>query len=423
MQFLKPATITALILGTFIGIGVDRYWQGHGGIQADLPDDETALKHARQHLDPEYVCPMHSEVVTKEPGRCPICGMELVKREPVANTEAAADSLPEVVVTPEFIHNFGVRTAQVTRGPVSRRIMALGRVSRMPQPRVTDLPPGLTGKVIAVSDKVIGESVDKGELLYSVDAPEWRSLQQAYLDALGEEEEDDQTRAKQLRQRLQSLGMTAAALARLEQYGQIEQTLDVHAPLSGTIIEWGAGNGELVQASTKVVTLGGVNRIPVIVSLFEGQGAWVDRGQRIDVRIPTMPGVEFEGQVDRTDREINFSTRTLPVYVGFSTADPRISYGMLVEVTIHAADRENVLQIPRDALIRTGEGSRVIVARGDGRFQPVAVVPGLESGEVIEVISGLEEGQEVVVSGQFLIDSESSLRADFQRMEAGADDL
>jgi Cu(I)/Ag(I) efflux system membrane fusion protein len=418
MQFPKPFTITAFILvGVFIGITAERYWLGQGGIQSDLPEGETALEHARKHLDPEYVCPMHSEVVEKQPGNCPVCGMDLVKREPAANTETATDSLPEVLVTPEFIHNFGVRTAQVTRGPVSRRIMSLGRVSRMPQPRVTEVSPGLQGKVLSVSDKKIGDAVDKGELLYSVDAPEWRSLQQAYLDALDEEE--DQTRAKQLRQRLQSLGMTAAALARLEQNGQIEQTLDVHAPLSGTIIEWGAGNGESVQASTKVVTLGGMNRIPVIVSLFEGQGAWVDRGQRIDVRIPTMPGVEFVGQVDRTDREINFSTRTLPVYVGFSTADPRISYGMLVEVTIHAADRENVLQIPRDALIRTGHGSRVIVARGDGRFQPVAVVPGLESGEVIEVISGLEEGQEIVVSGQFLIDSESSLRADFQRMEAG----
>jgi Cu(I)/Ag(I) efflux system membrane fusion protein len=418
MPFPKPVTLTAFILfGVFIGITVERHWLGQGVMQADLPENETAIEHAREHLDPDYVCPMHAEVVSKEPGSCPICGMDLVKREPAANTETATDSLPEVLVTPEFIHNFGVRTARVTRGPVSRRIMALGRVSRMPQPRVTDVSPGLPGKVLSVSDKTIGESVDKGELLYSLDAPEWRGLQYAYLEALGDEE--DQTRAQQLRQRLQSLGMKATALARLAESGQLEQTLDVYAPESGTLIEWGAGKGEAVQADTRVVTLGGMNRIPVIVSLFEGQGAWVDRGQRIDVRIPTMPGVEFEGQVDRTDREINFSTRTLPVYVGFSTADPRISYGMLVEVTIHAADRENVLQIPRDALIRTGEGSRVIVALGDGRFQPVAVVPGLESGEVVEVISGLEEGQAIVVSGQFLIDSESSLRTDFQRMEAG----
>ena len=419
MRFSNPLIAVSLIaIGIVTGIAVDRYWLGQSDTNTVSSSDETTLEHARKHLDPDYVCPMHADVVAKEPGSCPICGMDLVKQEAAEITEMAVDGLPEVRVTPAFIHNFGVRTAQVTRGPVSRRIMALGRVSRMPQPRVTDVSPGLQGKIIAVSDKVIGAAVNKGELLYSVDAAEWRSLQKSWLDALHEE---DETRVRQLRQRLQTLGMKAAALARLAKSGQVEQTLDIYAPLGGTIIEWRAGKDEVVQANTKVVTLGGMNRIPVIVSLFEGQGAWVDRGQRIDVRIPTMPGVEFVGQVDRTDREINFSTRTLPVYVGFSTADPRISYGMLVEVTIHAADRENVLQIPREALLRTGEGSRVIVARGDGRFQPVVVVPGLESGEFIEVISGLEEGQEIVVSGQFLIDSESRLKTSLQRMERSGD--
>jgi len=185
--------------------------------------------------------------------------------------------------------------------------------------------------------------------------------------------------------------------------------------------EWRAGEGDPVEVGTKVVTLGGVNRIPVVVNLFEGQGAWIDRGQRITVRIPTMPGTEYEGQVDRTDREINFSTRTLPVYVGFSSTNPRIRYGMLVEVTIHASARENVLRIPREALIRTGESDRVILARGNGRFQPVSVEAGIESGDYIEILSGLEQGQEIVVSGQFLIDSESSLMADFRRMEAADD--
>jgi len=329
MRFSNPLIAASLIvIGVVSGIVVDRYWLGQGATNTTAPPaGETTLGHARQHLDPGYVCPMHPDVVSKESGSCPICGMDLVKRKPAAQTRTTGDGLPEVLVPPEFIHNFGVRTAQVTRGPVSRRIMALGRVSRMPQPRVTDVTPALKGKVIAISDKLIGAAVDKGELLYSVDAPEWRSLQHAYLEALGDEE--DLTRAKQLRQRLQSLGMKPVALARLAESGQVEQTLDVYAPLGGTITEWGVGKDEVVQASTKVVTLGGMNRIPVIVSLFEGQGAWVDRGQRIDVRIPTMPGVEFEGQVDRTDREINFSTRTLPVYVGFSTADPRISYGML----------------------------------------------------------------------------------------------
>jgi Cu(I)/Ag(I) efflux system membrane fusion protein len=172
-----------------------------------------------------------------------------------------------------------------------------------------------------------------------------------------------------------------------------------------------------VEASTRVITLGGVNRVPVIISLFEGEGAWIDRGQRVVFKVPTMPGTEFVGTVDRTDREINFSTRTLPVYAGFFTSDPRLRYGMLVETEIHTSARKNVLRIPREALIRTGEGDRVIVARGNGRFQPVSVTTGIESGDYMEVLSGLEEGQEVVVSGQFLIDSESSLTANFRRME------
>ena len=403
-----------------MGIGIERNWPDPV-ITGDnmLPASETALEHARKHLDPEYVCPMHADVISEEPGSCPVCGMDLVSREPLVQEGSPGDSLPEVTVPPEFIHNFGVRTARVERGPVSREILAIGRVARMPLPKITDVTPGLKGKILSVSDKVLGDTVSKGEWLYSIDTSAWRSLQQNYIDALQEEEP---TRANQLRQRLQSLGMKPAALSRLATSGQIEEVLDRHAPVGGTVTEWRAGEGESVEASTKVVTLGGVNRIPVVVNLFEGQGAWIDRGQRITVRIPTMPGIEYEGQVDRTDREINFSTRTLPVYVGFSTTNPRIRYGMLVEVTIHALAREIVLRIPREALIRTGEGDRVILARGNGRFQPVAVAAGIECGDYIEILSGLEEGQELVVSGQFLIDSESSLMADFQRMEAGGDD-
>lgn len=414
MRFLKQTTIIALITGLFIGAAVDRYWLVPGDTDSSSSTEKTALEHTRKHLDPDYVCPMHSDIVSKQAGSCPVCGMDLVKRVSAAITEKNEDGFAEVQVSAEFIHNFGVRTATVARGQVSRQIMALGRVSRMPLPKVTNVSSALKGKIISLNDKVIGDTVKKGELLYSIDSAEWRELQQSYIDALSEQ---DQPNSKPLRQRLQTLGMHGQRLKQLAKNGRVEQILEISAPVSGSIVDWFAVKGEEVDASSKVVTLGGVNRVPVIVSLFEGQGAWVNRGQPIVVRVPTLPGVEFKGKVDRTDREINFSTRTLPVYVGFTTPDPRIRYGMLVEVTIQAAARENVLRIPREALILTGQGSRVIVDRGDGRFQPVMVTPGIESGDYIEILSGLKEGQEVVISGQFLIDSESSLKADFQRME------
>ena len=419
MQDTKfPITLALIAFGAIIGIGIERFLLADRAPASTQPAGETAQEHARKHRDPDYVCPMHPDVVSPQPGVCPVCGMDLVEKKTPAGTEKMPAGLPEVTVTPAFIHNFGVRTAEVTRGPVARRIEAIGRVARMPQPRVTDVKPGLAGKLVALTDKEVGTEVRKSEQLFAVDSPEWRRLQQLYLEAL---EDADEARSAQLKQRLQALGMTAARLEQLQTGGEVEQTLAVYAPVDGTLVARPPAVGESVNAQSKVVTLGGMNRVPVIVSAFEGQGAWIDRGQRITVRVPTLPGSEFVGKVDRTDREINFSTRTLPVYVGFNTADPRIRYGMLVDVTIEAAARQNVLRIPREALIRTGSGERVIVARGKGRFQPVEVVPGLESGAFIEILSGLEEGQQVVVSGQFLIDSESSLRTSLQRMGGGKD--
>ncbi len=419
MQAAKlPLALILIAFGAFVGIGIDRLLVADRGPADRLPAGETALEHARKHLDPDYVCPMHPDVVSAEAGTCPICGMDLVQSKNSLAADKMQSGLPEVVVSSEFIHNFGVRTARVTRGQVERRIEAIGRVARMPQPRVTKVTPGLPGTLAALTEQQAGDSVSKGEELFSVDAPEWRRLQQLYLNAL---EDEDEARSAQLKQRLQTLGMTASRFQQLQNSGQVEQTLAVYAPVDGTVVERSLEVGDAVDAQSKVISLGGMNRVPVVVSAFEGQAPWIDRGQRIRVRVPTLPGTEFVGQVDRTDREINFSTRTLPVYVGFNTPDPRIRYGMLVDVTIEAAARQNVLRIPREALIRTGSGDRVIVARGEGRFQPVEVVTGLQSGEYIEILSGLEEGQEVVVSGQFLIDSESSLRTSLQRMGGGDD--
>ena len=412
-----PITLALIAVGAVIGIGVERFLLAERAPPESLPAAETALEHAEKHRDPDYVCPMHPDVVSPQAGSCPICGMGLVPSKVSLETDRAQTGLPEVTVTPGFIHNFGVRTAEVTRGPVARHIEAIGRVARMPQPRLTEVTPGLAGKLLSVSDKPVGETVKKGEPLYSVDAPEWRRLQQLYLDA---RDKEDQQQATQLRQRLQSLGMSDASFNRLAASSTIDKTLSVVAPQAGSVVERRAMVGDTLSAQSTVVTLGGMNRIPVNVALFEGQGAWLRRGQRAVFRVPNLPGMEFEGQVDRADREINFSTRTLPVYAGFSTADPRIRYGMLVEVSIEADARQNVLRIPCEALIRTGSGNRVILARGEGRFQPVEVVTGLESGEVVEILSGLQEGQQVVVSGQFLIDSESSLRSSIQRLGAGA---
>ncbi len=150
MQFPKlPAALSLVLLGTVLGVGMERFLLAERQPAEQMPVGESAIEHALKHRDPDYVCPMHPEIVAAEPGSCPICGMDLVQTgTSIRGCLRRRPDCPRSLVTPEFIHNFGVRTATVTRGPVSRRIMALGRVSRMPQPRVTEVTAGPGGETV-----------------------------------------------------------------------------------------------------------------------------------------------------------------------------------------------------------------------------------------------------------------------------------
>jgi len=135
---LKPAAaILMLAVGVAIGVTADRYWLN----RTDYGAGESAIDHARKHLDPGYVCPMHPDVTAAEPGSCPVCGMDLVARVPAADAAASEGGPPEVTVSKQFVHNFGVRTARVERGTLSREIKAYGVVSRMAVSRHRDLTP------------------------------------------------------------------------------------------------------------------------------------------------------------------------------------------------------------------------------------------------------------------------------------------
>ena len=186
---------------------------------------------------------MHPEIVAVDPGSCPVCGMDLVTRAVEAGPPVRVkDGLPEVTVAPEFVHNFGVRTAPVTLGPVSRRIEAIGRVARMPQPRLTEIRPGLAGKLSSVNAKTVGDRVADGELLFTLDSPDWRHLQQRYLAAL---DGADMSRVNQLGQNLRGLGMNEESLLRLQASRTIDETLQVFAPQEGAVVECRAHHGSL----------------------------------------------------------------------------------------------------------------------------------------------------------------------------------
>jgi Cu(I)/Ag(I) efflux system membrane fusion protein len=150
--------------------------------------------------------------------------------------------------------------------------------------------------------------------------------------------------------------------------------------------------------------------------VFERQADWVAVGQPAEVRLAYLPGRVWEGEVEFVYPTIDPKTRTLRARLRFDNPDEQLKPDMYADVHIYAGPKHDVLSIPREALIRTGHSERVVLALGDGRFSAREVIAGIESGDRVEIVSGLAEGDAVVVSGQFLIDSEASLKASFLRM-------
>jgi Cu(I)/Ag(I) efflux system membrane fusion protein len=175
--------------------------------------------------------------------------------------------------------------------------------------------------------------------------------------------------------------------------------------------------GEQVHSGFTVFNVGGNYRvIEVTAEIFERQWGWIEEGQTARMTVRGLPGSVFTGTVVRVEPPVGYTTRSLEVALKFKTDDPGISQSMFAHVSIIGQPTSHVLLVPRDAVIRTGDGQRVVVVRGDGSYQPVRVVAGEEGDGMVVIISGLEEGDRVVASGQFLIDSESNLLAGFRRM-------
>jgi len=168
------------------------------------------------------------------------------------------------------------------------------------------------------------------------------------------------------------------------------------------------------------MTLADLSSIWLLVDIFERQSEWVEAGQPAEVRLGYLPGRMWEGKVEFVYPTIDQKTRTLQARLRFDNPGEVLKPEMYADVRIYAGPKDNVLNIPREALIKGGDEQRVILALGEGRFRAVPVEAGMESGDRVEIIKGLKEGDTVVTSAQFLIDSEASLKASFSRM--GSDD-
>ena len=350
--------------------------------------------------------PMHPAEHFDKPGKSPFMDMQLV---PKYSKDAAPGS---IAVDSRVVQNLGLRLAKVDQGSFARVVDTVGSVA-VDEHRIEAVQVRQPGWVERLDVRAAGDSVRRGQLLAGIYSPDLLATQQELLIALGS---NDPKLIEATRRRLALFGLSEAQIARVEKTRQVERQVDYYAPFDGYVMDLGARQGAQVQPGAMLFQLADLNSVWVTAEVAETQAAWLKQGDRAEVEVPALPGERFEGQVDYLYPELTQATRTLKVRVVVKNPRGHLRPGMFATAHFQTMTQEHALTVPSESVIKTGTRSFVIVADDDTHFRPARVRVGAEQGGRSEILEGLTLGQNVVASGQFLIDSEANLRGAFDNL-------
>jgi len=424
---------------------------------------ETAAEHAEKHQDPTYVCPMHPQIIKNQAGSCPICGMDLVeveveqaekepvqvstmskkekkilywvapmdanyRREKPGKSPMGMDLVPvyaseedksskkkgkiSVKIDPVVVNNLGVQISKVKQGDLSRELDTVAYVEYNEDnlSHVHQLSDGWIEKLYI---KALGEQVNKGDLLYAIYSPELINAQEDYLLSLKNKFKRVEKASKE---RLYSLGFIPSQIKRLKNSQKIQRTLKIYAKHKGIVTDLRIREGMYVKPQTIIMTLADLSSVWLMAEIYEKQASWVKNNDNVKVTLQSYPGQHWDSKVGYIYPEMDKQSRTIKVRIPMSNPEQLFKLNMYAKVKIYTEKKSNVLYIPTQSLIRSGNENRVIIQTAAGKFSPRTVEPGMESNGNIEIKSGLDKDEQVVVSGQFLIDSEASLKASLLRL-------
>lgn len=356
--------------------------------------------------------PMYPQQRFDKPGKSPFMDMQLVPRYA---GEAAAQA-GTVSISPQIVQNLGVRVAPAKTGSLESRFEAVGSVAYNER-GVVQLQARAGGFVERLHARAPLDPVKKGAPLVEILYPEWAGAQEEYLLLQRHDSPGMKDLAAAARRRLSLLGMSEAEIRALEREGKTRARLTLRSPIDGVIAELGVREGMTVAAGAPLFRIVDLSTVWVNAEVPEAQGARVRPGATVQARVTAYPGEVFEGRVGALLPEVNAATRTLRARIELANPGARLKPGMYATLGFAGQRGPDGVLVPSEAVIRTGTRDVVIVALGDGRFRAAEVEVGAESGGQSEIRKGLAPGDKVVLSGQFLIDSEASLSATVARLE------
>lgn len=414
----KFSSLLALLLSFWL-IGCsneDAPADGHDHTVPALATSDDVLQVEGQTL---YTCGMHPQIVESEPGYCPICAMELTPMR-----QGGGDGVVEIdAVT---LQNIGVRTARVETRALGNTVRTTGRFEASERAE-TVVSPKISGWVEKLYVDYEGARVRRGQPLLEIYSPELVSTQEEYLLALRNAErlagtsgaDGAQRLVEAARRRLGYWDISKAQIDRLEASGQLTKTLTLYAPAGGTVTHKDVIEGQQVRAGESLMTLADLSSLWLMLDVNEQDLAWVERGTRAEIELPYATGAPLKGTVDYLYDTLDPELRTLKARVTVPNPGLKLKPGMYANARLFSDDAAPMPVVPEEAVIRTGEQNVVILALGNGRFQPVDVDLGLQAQGQVQILEGLIGGEQVVTSAQFLIDSEARLKSAVSSMVAG----
>jgi Cu(I)/Ag(I) efflux system membrane fusion protein len=406
------AVILALLL-----VGGAGYWFGRAGkndaattIAADTNRKESSEGNRKVLY---WYDPMYPQRRFDAPGNSPFMDMALIPKYADEDGGGAG-----VRIDPLLAQNLGVRFATVEAGRFAPSIDAAANVG-FNERDVAIIQARTAGFVERVYDLAPGDLVAEGASIADVLVPEWTGAQREFLTLRSTGNAELTAAALE---RLKLLGMPSALIERVERTNESHPLVTITAPTAGVIQALDIRTGMTVAPGMTLARINGLSTVWLEAAVPEAQAGALAPGAVVEARLSAFPGETFKGRIAAILPEANAQTRTLRVRAEFPNRAGRLKPGLYAQMRIALAPQRDALLVPSEAVIRTGKRTLVIVADADNRFQPVEIEPGAEADGKTAVLKGLRAGQKVVVSGQFLIDSEASLKGATGRMEeAGAD--
>lgn len=349
-----------------------------------------------------------------KPGKSPFMDMPLA---PVY--EEAGGASAAVTIDGRITQNLGVRTAEVTTGRLASVLEVPGNVA-INERTVVVIQARTAGFVERAYARTTLDPVRRGQPLVDIHAPDWVAAQEEYLavSRTGSAPQGDLRGAAIARMR--QAGMSESQIRLVETTGKLQQRLTIASPVDGVVTEVGARDGMTVAAGTTLFRVADLSTVWILAEVPESLAGTARPGQPVTATAAGLAGVTLAGKVDALLPDVNPATRTLKVRIALQNKNRQLVPGMFVNVRFGTQETAQRLLVPTEALIRTGTRTVVMVETGNGGFQPVEVKADAEAAGQTEITEGLKAGQKVVVSGQFLIDSEASLRGIATRMEGAA---